>query len=206
MGRPLALTATWPFAIFRRMGLAAVKHLASLSADGIRRLRERHQSHVDRSGGPESCWPWMAQRKEGYGVVYGRRDGRWRWVGYAHQFAVAFDSPIPDGQCVLHRCDNPPCCNPAHLFLGTQVENIHDMCRKGRDRHLRGRENYPGMHPEHAQGERNGNAKLTAEKVAEIRRRAAAGETKAALSREFGVSDVHVGCIVSGKAWRAVSP
>lgn len=86
---------------------------------------------VDRSGGFFACWPWT-------GPLY--RDGRGHvWYGgrlrRAHQVAwIEANGPIPEGQGVLHTCDNPPCCNPLHLFAGTQLDNIADMVAKGRHR------------------------------------------------------------------------
>ena len=86
-------------------------------------------SLVDRSAGHESCWPYDGYRSPtGYGMS--TSCGR---TLYAHR--VAYESahgPVPKGLRVLHACDNPPCCNPAHLFVGTQADNVHDMDRKGR--------------------------------------------------------------------------
>ncbi len=103
-----------------------------------RSARKTIQSHVkemmdrvDRSGGPDACWPWTGPRDhKGYGRV-GRSHK-------AHRLAwESVNGPIPQmpghhGACVLHRCDEPPCCNPAHLFLGTNRDNVADMKRKGR--------------------------------------------------------------------------
>lgn len=78
------------------------------------------------------CWLWFASySRHGYGTFSARAEyGR---VVTAHRYSWAhFYGPIPEGMCVLHRCDVPPCVNPAHLFLGTQNENIADMMRKGR--------------------------------------------------------------------------
>ena len=77
------------------------------------------------------CIEWTGYReKGGYGRLF--RKGR---VWQAHRWEwTEKHGPIPEGMCVLHRCDNPPCVNVAHLFLGTQVDNIHDMIAKGRRR------------------------------------------------------------------------
>jgi len=75
------------------------------------------------------CWIWM-------GSVMGRGYGQAYWHGHcigAHRVAWELtNGPIPSGMCVCHMCDNPPCCNPAHLFLGSQKDNMQDGIRKGR--------------------------------------------------------------------------
>lgn len=79
--------------------------------------------------GPDECWPWTgAVTGKGYGKIS---------LAYRHRNAhrVAFElwhGPIPDGLLVCHRCDNRPCCNPAHLFVGTAKDNAEDMMAKGR--------------------------------------------------------------------------
>jgi hypothetical protein len=111
----------------------------------------------------------------------------------AHRIAFWSATGIdPGGLMVCHRCDNPPCCNPAHLFLGTHTENVHDMLAKGRTNPPR--------------GERHHGAKLTAEQVREIRTRRAAGETLVDLGREFGVGGARLSVIVNhpDKAWSHV--
>lgn len=89
-------------------------------------------SRVDRSRGPGACWPWQQKiGSSGYGVVYAGK-GR-----EARTHRVAFEltnGAIPVGLSVLHHCDNRPCCNPTHLFLGSAADNSRDMVAKGRAR------------------------------------------------------------------------
>lgn len=80
------------------------------------------------------CWEWIgAKSKRGYGTVGGKSPDGVRKVFIAPRYFYRhFVGPIPDGLLVLHRCDNPPCVNPGHLFLGTHSDNMQDMIRKGR--------------------------------------------------------------------------
>ncbi len=105
---------------------------------------------------------------------------------------------------VCHRCDNPPCCNPAHLFLGTHVDNMRDMAVKGRA--VRG-DNHPGRaRPEtRPRGEGNHASKLTTCDVLAIRARWANGAfNKTHVAAEYGVSDAQIGKIVNRKVWKHV--
>jgi hypothetical protein len=87
---------------------------------------------VDSSAGPAGCWPWTgAKNDDGYG--YASVDGRAvRAPRLAWQ--MTYGGPIPPGLDVLHTCDRPPCCNPAHLFLGDDRVNAAQMARRGRAR------------------------------------------------------------------------
>jgi hypothetical protein len=118
---------------------------------------------------------------------------------------------------VLHKCDNPPCVNPDHLFLGTQKDNVADMLAKGRQSRgishsrvmlvvaARGVRNISHKHPELRQGERNGRAKLTADLVREIRARYACGNiSQKALADAYAVGRMSINFIVRGKRWRSV--
>lgn len=84
---------------------------------------------VDQSGGVNACWPWTGRRmKAGYGrlVIKGKHEGAHR---IAYELAVA---AVPNGLFVCHHCDNPPCCNPHHLYAGTHQDNVDDKVRRGR--------------------------------------------------------------------------
>ena len=128
------------------------------------------------------CWPWTRLPS---GVNYGNFTFR-RQPFRAHRVMwEGVHGSIPDGLFVCHRCDNPPCCNPNHLFLGTNAENIADATNKGRVYH----------------GEAHKKTKLTADKVREMR---ASLETNVVLALHYGVHETHIGRIRSGKAWRHV--
>lgn len=137
----------------------------------------------------DGCWLWTACcDKKGYGAIgIGSRSDGTRKTELAHRMSFRLaNGDIPDAQHVLHRCDNPRCVNPAHLFLGTNDENVADMVAKKR----------------HARGEGHGNAKLTAEQVREIRELHAGGDSQVSLGRRFGVSQPAVCYVVRGVNWR----
>lgn len=142
----------------------------------------RFWTKVDKKGG-DDCWPWKASRNRGYGRFWPSA----RIAVYAHRYAwERVYGPIPKRMKVLHTCDNPPCCNPRHLFLGTQAINVADMVAKGRD------------------GFRK-CAKLTEAQVKEIRGRAASGrESNRAIARAFNLSHTNVNDIAAGRTWQNV--
>lgn len=98
-------------------------------------MAERFWSHVDRSAGPGSCWPWTGSKdRDGYGRFFVRKDARRTIVG-AHRFVLGLDGrPAADGQDAAHVCDNPPCCNPKHVEAVTHTENLRQMRLRGRGR------------------------------------------------------------------------
>lgn len=146
----------------------------------------RFWSHVA-IGAADECWPWMLSLgSKGYGQV--RQGGR---IVRAHRVAWELtNGPVPDGLWVLHSCDNRPCCNTAHHFLGDHDANMADMMSKGR--HARQR------------GEEGPAAKLTAADVLEIRRRRAAGERGLKVAADFGISPAAVSHIKHRRTWTEV--
>src|SRR5262245_48011177 len=96
----------------------------------------RYRAKVNR-GGPDDCWEWNASRfKNGYGQFGIDKEHR---SVLAHRYGYQLEvGPVPPGLNVLHTCDNPPCQNPRHWFLGTHKDNTEDKERKGRGNHPRG--------------------------------------------------------------------
>lgn len=178
---------------------------------------ERFWSKVDRNGptpvhrpelGP--CWVWTAGLISGYGrFAAGHRES----VG-AHRYSMQQQGPIPDGMFVLHKCDNPPCVNPAHLFLGTASDNMADKTAKGRQargpglqanrRHSSGDRHWTKVHPERIKRlEAHPMARLTSAQVGDIRALLVAGElTHRKIAARFGVDRTTVTAINRGKNWR----
>lgn len=147
---------------------------------------ERFWAKVDRRG-PHECWPWTGSRnRKGYGNFYPERT---RPIGATHA-ALLYGAgvSVPVGLLVRHKCDNPPCVNPAHLELGTVKDNARDMVERGR---LRIGRRY--------RGEANAQAKLDEAAVRAIR---ASGEGDAALALMFGVSRSAVRFARIGRTWR----
>jgi len=134
--------------------------------------------------GPDDCWLWQAYKNaHGYGVL-GKNNGTLLAHRVVYEDAVG---PIPAGLHVLHRCDNPPCCNPAHLWLGTHADNMADMREKGRW----------SLHHS-CEGERNRAAKLTPEQVLEIR---AAPGRHDRIAWRYGITASNVSVIKLRKSW-----
>jgi hypothetical protein len=147
-------------------------------------------------GSDEDCWLWTGcYMPYGYGAF---------WLGAnnigAHRVAwmIANKTDIPDGMLICHHCDNPPCVNPKHLFLGTRGDNWRDCIAKNRCPQLK------RLHPpieSIPRGEQHWNAKLTSDSVREIRRLASGGLSHHKIAKMFTVSGSNVSLIVQGLRW-----
>lgn len=137
-------------------------------------------SKVAITANDDLCWEWQGGLRDGYGLTgVNKRAHRIAWeLTYGK---------IPDGLFICHSCDNRACCNPKHLFLGTNKDNVDDMVNKGRQ----------------VKGERNGQHKITLLEVLEIRKRyKAGGVTQKQLAIEYGIGRIQVCRIVNNKRWR----
>lgn len=149
-----------------------------------------------KQGKDDECWEWKAGRNtkvkgRDYGIV--RMNGKRRKTHQvAYEIAIG---KIPSGMFVCHKCDNPPCCNPKHLFAGTPKDNVEDCFRKGRAYREMGEDRY--------------NARLTESDVNQIRARyikrsfISGGR---ALAKEFGVGATMIDAIVKGRKWKHLLP
>jgi hypothetical protein len=143
----------------------------------ISSMRVRWEKKVQRAA--NGCLIWTGSKNaRGYGNI---RNLVTRSRLCAHRAAYEiFIGPIPEGMQVLHRCDNPSCVEPTHLFLGSQVTNMRDMLSKGR----------------------SFKAKLVPDQVREIRERLLRGDAGVLLAREFGVTPTAISFIKRGRSWR----
>lgn len=144
---------------------------------------DRFWASVDRRGERE-CWEWTGHTVSGYGVLY--IDGK-SWKAHRYSYFLAHGE-CPAGLDVCHSCDNPPCVNPDHLFLGSEADNMRDMREKGRS----------------ARGERHPDAKLTNEAVTAMRVLRSAGRTVRSLAAEYGVEESVASRAIAGRTWRHI--
>lgn len=151
-------------------------------------LADRFWPHVQiRSH--DKCWPFTGKDtiRDGYGVVTLSAKPRVRWL--AHRLAwFVTNGPIPDGLLICHHCDNPPCCNPRHLFVGTSKDNTRDCINKGRAKHPK--------------GEWCHSTVLTEAKVLKIRAiYKLGGISRTDVGKLFGVSKGAIQKIVTRRSW-----
>lgn len=151
---------------------------ASLLSELNAKVKARYWKRVDVAG-PADCWEWQgASTPKGYGKLR---------VGYAlhytHRIALALDGREPAGLIARHKCDNPRCCNPAHLILGSVADNSADMMGRGRS----------------MRGEKNHFSKLRWIQVRAIRE---SSGSNVSIARKFGVAESTIRAILSYKTWR----
>lgn len=152
---------------------------------------ERFFSRVNKLG-DEDCWEWLGRKdKDGYGIFT---------IGHkteypAHRVSwVLYGNRIADDMQILHKCDNPSCVNPAHLFIGTQLDNIRDMQNKNRN-----------VNPPIHRGIENGNVKLTEFTVAKIKYFLNKKVyTEEQLAKIYGVAKSTISAISTNRTWKYV--
>lgn len=139
-------------------------------------------ARCDTRGGQEACWIWQGYVSRGYGSV--SMNGR---PVRAHRAAwLLTRGEIPCGLFLCHSCDQPLCCNPSHLWLGTHTDNVRDCVAKGR----------------HAHGETAKTAKLSEAQALEIVRLMGTREPRASIARRFGVTVHALYRITGGRSWK----
>lgn len=180
---------------------------------GLRRtVAERFWSKVEKPTGEDGCWLWTAGLVNGYGHF---RLPSGQCLAHRMSWELA-NGPVPEGLCVLHKCDNPRCVNPEHLFIGTRADNNRDRAAKGRsitgDNHWthyaperlpRGANHWRRLHPEQIpRGDLHPTRKVSAEDVREIRRLyALGGISQRELGLRYGITRSAVGKITRNQNW-----
>lgn len=166
-----------------------------------RPVEERLWSRVDKDGPIiytelGACWIWTGGKSRD-SHQYGRIDYQGK-IRHTHQVSwILTNGPIPQGMHVLHKCDNPPCVNPSHLYLGDDADNHRDAIARGRIGAV--------LHPESYRGTGNSKARLDDDKVREIRSRYATGSASSIfLGKLFGVSSTTILKIIKRELWKHV--
>jgi hypothetical protein len=143
--------------------------------------RERFLAKIVKT---DNCWEWQGHLTKGYGRFHMGKS----WVSHRAAYTLLVGE-IPDGMHVLHRCDNRRCCNPEHLFLGTNADNMADKAAKGR---------VPDM-----TGAKNPNSRLTEKDIEDIRALYATGtKTQKEIGKMYGVTQVCISQVVTGLHWK----
>lgn len=161
-------------------------------------LDDRFWTKVDKET-PNGCWEWTASRNNnGYGLF---RPGGLAPKRLAHRLSwVHHNGPLGDGQYVLHKCDNPKCVNPDHLFVGSKKDNMQDCKAKGRNRYIR-----PNVPPPRHVGSDHPRAKMTEDDVAQFRHRLSENQISLrGLARETGLNVKTLSNMRDRITWRNV--
>ncbi len=142
-------------------------------------FEERFWANVE-TAGPDECWEWTGGKSGGYGHLYnGEREE------HAHRVMWRLTYGEIGDMFVCHRCDNPGCVNPNHLFLGTQQQNMADASKKGRV----------------TRGEAMHSAKLTEDDIRDIRQAVSQGAKQNSIAKQYGVSTGNINLVVKRKRW-----
>jgi hypothetical protein len=158
----------------------------------MKTLSERLWSRVEIKG-PDDCWEWTGYRGAmGHGQIQAEFPDR-RITGSHRAAWMLTNGPIPDGLHVLHKCDNPPCCNPSHLFLGTQADNNRDCFKKKRSVHFVARNSWP-------RGDSSWRSKITDAQALEILALVKAGNPRETLAPKYGITASAITKIINGKS------
>lgn len=146
---------------------------AEIMWDRLRRRLKKVPQSLD-----TPCWEFQgAKDQDGYGKIRVGDE-----IERTHRLSfMCKHGPVEPGMVVRHKCDNPPCCNPAHLEIGTHEENMQDMVARGRHR---------------------GNAKISSEDAADIRVAKMRGATLASLAKKYDVSESTISAVISGQNWQ----
>lgn len=155
------------------------------------------------------CWEWQgAKLNNGYGdLVLGSKKNKFPYFyrNRPHRFSYAHfnESEIPDGMFVCHKCDNPKCCNPLHLFLGTPKENMHDKIKKGRQPT---REEFSKLAKRYSpKGSKQPKAKLHESDIPSIFEMFKNKVPKRRIAQRFNVTPGAIGAVLAKKTWKHVS-
>lgn len=162
-----------------------IDDLCKDSTNYMERAEKRFWDKVDKTPGhgPNGdCWLWTGFiHEKGYGYFKFLRKS---WAAHRFSYGLHFDDFI-ETACVCHACDNRPCVNPSHLWMGSHYDNVHDKINKGRERH--------------PFGEDGSGAILTEQNVIEIRN---SGIRQVDIAEHYGVTQATISLIRRGKTWR----
>lgn len=149
-------------------------------------------------GGLDDCWLWTGGvDKDGYGVLFSKKTQI-----KIHRLSWTLAYSNPGTLCVLHTCDNPPCVNPKHLWLGTQADNTRDKMEKGRHRSATGKQHGSKTCPETVQrGELHHHSSLTDDDIRLIRRDS---RNQKVIARDYGVAQSVISNVKLYKTWKHV--
>ena len=152
--------------------------------------KARFWAKVDKLSDDE-CWPWIAELdKDNYGMFSVIENGKYKKCRASVYALLLVGIEVPKGMCVCHTCDNPPCVNPKHLWIGTVKDNNADKVSKNRQ----------------TRGEDQVHAVLTEDLIPIIRKRHAEGESLGSIARSLGVGTSTIFSVVKRKTWKHIVP